>query len=112
MYADDMTGLVVGIKSVQQLMKTINEFKIYSGLGVNKDKTELMPLGISNKDDQSLIKLGYKIVTEMKITGVTFTYDEVVLINKNFSTILANMDKMFNIWKQRNLSNYWKNSNH
>ena len=104
MYADDMTGLVVGIKSVQELMKTITEFKIYSGLGVNKDKTELMPLGISNKDDPSLINLGYKIVTEMKITGVTFTYDEDVKINKNFFATLANMDKTLNIWKQRNLS--------
>ena len=44
MYADDMTltGLVVDIPS-------INDFKIYSGLGVNKDKTKLMPLGISDK---------------------------------------------------------------
>jgi hypothetical protein len=104
MYADDMTGLVVGIKSVQELMKTISEFKIYSGLGVNNDKTELMALGISNKDDHSLIKLGYKIVTEMKITGVIFTYDEDVFINKNFSITVSNMDTMFNIWKQRNLS--------
>ncbi len=104
MYADDMTGLVIGLKSVQQLMKIISEFKVYSGLGVNKDKTELMPLGCSNKDDPSLIKLGYKIVTEMKITGEMFTYDEDVKINKNFSTTLSNIEKMFNIWKQRNLS--------
>ena len=53
-------------------MKTIIDFKIYSGLGVNKDKTEVMPLGISNKDAQSVINLGYKIVIEMKITGVFF----------------------------------------
>ena len=90
MYADDMTGLVIGIKSIQELMKTISEFKIYSGLGVNSDKTKLMPLGTSNKNDPSLINLGYKIVTEMKITGVFFTYDEVVKMNKNFSTTLAN----------------------
>ena len=35
-----MTGLVVGIPSIKNLMKIINEFKIYSGLGVNEDKTE------------------------------------------------------------------------
>ncbi len=46
------------LNSVQQLMKTISDFKVYSGFGVNKDKTELMPQGCSNKDDQSLIKLG------------------------------------------------------
>ena len=49
MYADNMTGLS-RIKSVQEVMKTISEFKIYYDLGVNYDKTELMPLGISNKD--------------------------------------------------------------
>ena len=38
MYADDMTGLVVGIKSVQKLMKAISELKIYSGLFTYKPK--------------------------------------------------------------------------
>ena len=34
MYADDMTGLVVGIPSIKNLMKIMSDFKIYSGLGV------------------------------------------------------------------------------
>ena len=48
MYADDMTGLVIGLKSVTELMTLIKDFKQYSGLGVNEDKTELMPLGCSD----------------------------------------------------------------
>ena len=63
MYADDMTGLVVGIPSIKSLMKIINDFKIYSGLGVNKDKTGLMPLDISDKNDTVLKNLGDKIVS-------------------------------------------------
>ena len=39
----------------------------------------------------------------MKITGVTFTYDEDVKINKNFFATLANMDKTLNVWKQRKI---------
>ena len=39
MYADDMTGLVVGIPSKKNLMKIMSNFKIHSGLGVNNDKT-------------------------------------------------------------------------
>ena len=79
MYADDMTGLVVGIPSIKRFMKIINDFKIYSGLGVNKDKTELMPLGISDKNDTAIFR------------------------NKNFSIPLSKIKKSFNMWKQRNL---------
>ena len=104
MYADDMTGLVVGIPSIKNLMKIINDFKIYSGLGVNKDKTELMPLGISDKNNTVLTNLGYKIVSEMKVTGGVFTYDEAIFRNKNFSIPFSKIKKSFNMWKQRNLS--------
>ena len=45
MYADDMTGLVIGIGSIIELMKLMDEFKLVSGLGVNDDKTEIMLLG-------------------------------------------------------------------
>ena len=46
MNANDMTSLIVSIPSIKSLMKIICDFKIYSGLSVNKNKTELMPLGI------------------------------------------------------------------
>ena len=48
MYADDMTGLVIGISSIKELMKLMEDFKLQSGLGVNNDKTEILPLGIQN----------------------------------------------------------------
>jgi mannosylglycoprotein endo-beta-mannosidase len=103
MYADDLTGLVVGIKSIKELMSTIHEFKNYSGLSVNCDKTELMTMGISEKND-NITKLGYKIVDEINITGMYFTYNKDVFIQKNYNAILISIDKMLNIWKQRNLS--------
>ena len=63
-----------------------------------------MPLGTSNKNDPALKNLGYKIVSEMKVTGVTFTYDKDVFIKDNFTIRLTKIESMFNIWKQRNLS--------
>ena len=62
-----------------------------------------MPIGISEKND-TLTKLGYKIVDEIKITGVYFTYNLEVYIQKNYKAILINIDKTLNMWKQRNLS--------
>ena len=83
-------------------MKIIDNFKIYSGLGVNK--TELMPLGISDKNDSVLTNLGYKFVSEIKVSGGVFTYDEAIFRNKIFLIPLSKVKKSFNMWKQRNLS--------
>ena len=47
-----------------------------------------------------LLNLGYKIVNEMKVTGVVFTYNEDEFINKNYRKTLINIDKMLNIWSQ------------
>ena len=103
MYADDMTGLVIGISSITHLMTQVENFKQISGLGINQDKTELMPLG-SSQNNPELKKLGYKIVDNMKVTGVVFTYDKAISTNKNFRGTLINIDKTLSIWKQRNLS--------
>ena len=47
---------------------------------MNCDKTELMTMGTAVNDNIS--NLGYKIVDEVKITGVYFTYNKDVLYNK------------------------------
>ena len=49
MYADDMTGLDVGIPSIKNIMKIMSDFKIHSRLGVNNDKTENAPRYIKKK---------------------------------------------------------------
>ena len=102
MYADDLTGLVVGIDSVKELMLIINNFKCVSGLGVNTEKTELMPLGSSKATD--IEGLGYKIVEELKITGVFFTYSQEDSTKRNYTENINNIEIMLNIWKQRQLS--------
>ena len=40
----------------------------------------------------------------MKVTGVVFTYNEDEFINKNHRKTLINIEKMFKIWSQRNLT--------
>ena len=53
MYADDMTGLIVNINSIKEIMKMMSNFKKISGLGVNSDKTEILPLGVTKKEIKS-----------------------------------------------------------
>ncbi len=83
-------------------MTIINNFKNVSGLGVNADKTELMPLGSSKNAD--ILDLGYKIVEELKITGITFTYNHENLTKRNYTENVNNIELTLNIWKQRQLS--------
>ncbi len=104
MYADDMTRLLVGTNSIKKLMAELDSFKLVSGLGVNIDKTEIMSLGTTKATDEKLKNLNYKIVEDMKITGVVFTYNNEIYLNKNFRGTLINIDKTLNIWRQRNLS--------
>ena len=89
---------------IKDIKEILNEFKRYSGLAVNSDKTEIMPLGTSDATNEKLKELGHKIVTEVTITGVVFTYDHNILINKNYRGTLINIDKTLQMWSSRNLS--------
>jgi len=41
----------------------------------------------------------------MKVTGIVFSYNHEIWLNKNFRGTLINIDKMLNIWKQYPISN-------
>ena len=44
-FADDMTTLVRDTVSLSHLINTVEQFTSYSGLKMNHEKTEVMPLG-------------------------------------------------------------------
>ena len=51
-YADDTSGTVSDLNSAKQLLKTVETFGFYSGLKLNKEKTEGMWIG-SCKDSRA-----------------------------------------------------------
>jgi len=67
-------------------------------------KIEIMPLGISKPSELEQTDLGINLVTAMKVTGIVFSYNHEIALNRNFRGTLINIDKMLNIWKMRHLS--------
>ena len=65
------------------------------------NKTEGFVLG---EDGEQFKNLNINLVSEIKITGVTFGYDSDKVEDLNFNPILVKMARRFNDWKGRNLS--------
>ena len=74
LFADDMTCFIKDIRSYSILFETLRAFGVFSGLKVNKDKTEALALGNSG----SLWK-GHLVMNSLcdiiKIVGVYFGGD-------------------------------------
>ena len=105
--ADDTTLFISDIPSLVQAISNFNKFSLCSGLKLNMDKTEIIPLG----------KLKGKIITlphainrikinngPFKALGIWYSHMENEVYNLNLTDRLNNMNKLINIWKARNLS--------
>ena len=55
-YADDIYGLLANIKSAKLFLKQIEQFSVYSGLQINKEKSEGMWLGSLRKKHKQSIR--------------------------------------------------------
>ena len=88
------------INSVRALFRELEIFSRYSGLRCNNDKTEAMKLGLSNIDHGN----GIKMVTYMKVTGIIFSFDKQLQIEKNYENTVEKIDATLNLWKRRGIS--------
>ena len=100
-YADDLTVFVKDRASLLELINILKNFRKFSGLEININKTEGFVLG---EDGEQFKNLNINLVSEIKITGVTFGYDSDKVEDLNFNPILVKMARRFNDWKGRNLS--------
>ena len=107
--ADDTTVFLSDIQSLKQVITRFNKFGLISGLKVNLDKTELIPLGgyhLQHSQLKGTLK-GIKPVNgPFKTLGVWFTKDIDLANRLNFIEKVENIKKILNIWKSRTLS--WK----
>ena len=107
--ADDTTVFLSDMWSLKQVISRFNKFGLISGLKVNLDKTEIVPLGGQHIQLSQLkgILQGIKIVKgPFKTLGIWFTQDENLCTHLNFNERLENIKKVLSIWKSRCLS--WK----
>jgi len=102
-YADDTNGLVANVKSGKRFLQVVETFGLYSGLKLNKDKTEGMWLGKS-KNSQST-PLGIRWPKEpIRILGVYVSYDKGKCDEINFESKVSKCNSVLNEWKGRNLT--------
>ena len=100
-YADDLTVFIKDRASLLEVINILKKFRKFSGLEININKTEGFVLG---GDGEQFKNLNINLVSEIKITGVTFGYDSDRVEDLNFNPILVKMARRFNDWKGRNLS--------
>ena len=97
-----MTCILKDKTSYTNLFRILNSFGECSGLKVNDEKTEIMPLGdniLQEKDFPT-----HSICKIIKIFGIYFGYNERQRNNLNFSQTLKSIKESINVWKWRGLS--------
>ena len=101
-FADDLKKFLQGKGSLKHLFSALKAFEGFSGLKLNKDKTEAYWLGSSHNCNESL-----EIETvnnPMKILGIYFTYNSRLKNELNFDATLKSLKKTLNNWQWRNLT--------
>ena len=107
MMADDMTLALTDINSIDKAITNFNKFHKISGLKLNLNKTEIIPIGklagtipiLPNHLSQIKVKNG-----PFKALGVWYTLNEIEQISLNFDDRIKSMKSLITIWKPRNLS--------
>jgi hypothetical protein len=106
-YADDSTFFLRNEASVNELIKTFELFSKYSGLLLNKSKCELAGIG-AKKDVFGESVTGLKKVRlsddSVQILGIHYTYDQRLLLEKNFATCIKKITSNIAMWKWRCLT--------
>ena len=97
-YADDVSILLNGDPENIINCKTIlDEFSKLSGLKINVDKTQILPLNVSNDFEDRIRATGFSLVNKLTILGVE--------ISENFELDQTNFNKLFN--RIRGMSLFW-----
>ena len=102
MYADDTTVFLRDTESIH-LLKLLDQFKTVSSLEVNASKTEAMWLSQWKNRRDTPFNISWP-VDPICALGVFFSYNVTKAAKLNFDEKLQSMEKILNIWKNRQLT--------
>ena len=102
-YADDTNGILTDLDSVQEFFTTIAEFGRFSGLKINKNKTEAMWLGSFRHCKNKPLGISWS-EKPIRVLGIYISYDENEAVKNNFDSRIKEAEMCFNMWNQRNLT--------
>ena len=106
-YADDTTDILADTSSATALFRLLDDFKIVSGLQINCFKTEAMWIGSSRNCKAQPFRIKWPN-EPIKALGIYYTYDQKLLLEKNFIERLDSIKKLTRIWSSRGLYIYGK----
>ena len=111
-YADDTTFFLKNKESVEFLLETFKTFSLYSGLKPNASKCEICGIGVKRGEKVALCGMKSVDLTseDVKILGIHYSYNEKLLIEKNYSEIIKNVENVVSVWRMRNLTLIGKNT--
>ena len=102
-YADDTSGILRDVHSAKIFLDITEEFGKFSGLVLNRDKTEAMWIGASS--DNTSKPLGVSWPAEpLRVLGVHFSYNEKECNKANFENKINKCEQIINLWNMRNLT--------
>ena len=107
--ADDTTIFIKNLKSLQYAISHFQNFQKFSGLKLNLEKSEIIPLGPNRANPIALPKEVNKLLInygKFKTLGVWFSHNFDESMKLNYEERLSKIEKLLQIWKQRSLS--WK----
>jgi hypothetical protein len=105
-YADDATFFLQDLESVECLINTLKVFYKFSDLKPNYDKCEIAGIGAKKGAIGALWGMKSVDLTNdcVKILGIYFSYNKERMNDKNFVVTVGKIEKLLNIWRQRNLT--------
>lgn len=103
LYADDITLFLKDTDDMENVLKYIDEFTIFSGLKINRNKSEAMWLGSWKNNTHKPLNFFWK--EKMKILGVYFSNKVCASnIQENWLIRIVNCKRLICQWEKRNLS--------
>ena len=105
MLADDTTLLLEDLSSVTLAIKDFDKFSKCSGLNLNLQKTENIPIGSNIHKQIGKTVYGIKLKEgPFKTLGIWFSNNDIEMKDLNFNERIGKMKKQLDIWRSRNLS--------
>ena len=101
--ADDTTLFLKDNESINNVLKTLHHFGKCAGLKLNKEKTKVIKLGVSQKDQNKTFGLNWT-QGPIKVTGIYVGKDlkenETMTLNEKY----MKMKSILSMWRTRNLT--------
>ena len=105
MYADDTTFYVNDVKSLTRIVHILDNLKAYSGLYINRNKSEIIALGYYKAHPPDINIAGLKYSNgPFNLLGIQFTYDVKDFCKLNYVPKLEKLKRTLKVWSQRDLT--------